>query len=359
MTVRTPRVLHVSCAGGGGTDAILQEYPTAVPEVEHLFLLRPGVPVPHRLDGEPCWAAEVPPTPRAAASALRIALRTQRPDVVHAHSSWAGALARAFAGRTPVVYTPHCYAMERTGQGAFARLAVTAVERILARRTAAVLAVGPREAAIARGLQAGAVVDVVYQCFHDRPADRSVQPSSATPSEVLAVVACGRLAPQKDPAAVAALQRDLGDRIQITWIGGGAGADAADLAAAGTEVTGWLDAEGARARLAAADVLVHAARWEGFPLVVFEAIAAGVPVVILDAPYLLGTGLPGVHPDLAAVEQTLGSLAAPEARTALWMRQRDWYDAIRATRPEATLASRYRVVARVDGRVDQGSMARW
>ena len=129
-------------------------------------------------------------------------------------------------------------------------------------------------------------------------------------------------------------------------------------------VVRWILAVDGKGQPAARQVILEVPRQNGKGAILecielYWLIVAGVPVVILDAPYLLGTGLPGVHPDLAAVEQTLESLADPEARTALWMRQRDWYDAIRATRPEATLASRYRVVARVDGRADQGSMAPW
>lgn len=342
MTVRTPRVLHVSCAGGGGTDAILQEYPSAVPDVEHLFLLRAGVAVPRGADGEACWAAEIPRAPLAAAAALRRVLRDQRPDLVHAHSSWAGALARSLPGRTPVVYTPHCFATERTDQGRLAGLGVAGAERLLARRTTAVVAVAPREAALARALRTGLPVDVAYQCFHDR-LDGPAQP--IRPQERLDVVACGRLAPQKDPGAVAALQRTAGDRMDVTWIGGGDPLAVSDLAAGGVQVTGWLDAAQARARLGAADVLVHVARWEGFPLVVLEAIAAGVAVVALEAPYLRGTGLPGVEPDLAAVSRALASLVDPAARSALSARQAAWYDDVRAARPEATIAARYRQVA--------------
>src|SRR5207248_1312790 len=41
---------------------------------------------------------------------LRALARSNRYDVVHAHSSKSGAIARAFLGRSlPVVYTPHCF----------------------------------------------------------------------------------------------------------------------------------------------------------------------------------------------------------------------------------------------------------
>lgn len=333
----------MSCAGGGGTDAILQEYPSAVPDVEHLFLLREGVPVPLRPDGEPCWATRLPATPWGAAATLRRTVRAQRPDLLHAHSSWAGTLVRSVPGRTPVIYTPHCFAAERTDQGRLAGLAVAGAERVLASRTAAMLAVAPREADLARALRPNLPVDLAYQCFRDRT---TAERPNAAPTQPLDIVACGRLAPQKDPRAVVEVQRSVGDHGRVTWIGGGEPADAAALASAGVAVTGWLDAEQARARLGAAHVLVHLARWEGFPLVVFEAIAMGVVVIALDAPYLDHTDLPGVQPTISDVCETVESLASPEVRSRLAARQAAWYDAIRDTRPEARIAARYHMVAR-------------
>lgn len=282
----------MSCAGGGGTDAILQGYPKAMPGVEHRFLLRPGVPVPLGPDGTPCPAEVLPLSVRGTTSSVRAAVARHEPDVVHAHSSWAGAVVRSVTRRTPVVYTPHCYATERTLQPRLVAAGVHASERLLSGRTAAVLAVAPREAELARRLGVRGEIEVAYQCFEDR----AIPPAHPRRRDgpVLDVVSCGRIEPQKDPAALAAVAAAAPTPSAFTWIGSGDADLVHALTDAGVTVTGWLDPIATAERIARADALVHTARWEGFPLVVFEAIRAECPAVVLDGPYLRGTGLPGV-----------------------------------------------------------------
>jgi glycosyltransferase involved in cell wall biosynthesis len=58
-----------------------------------------------------------------------------------------------------------------------------------------------------------------------------------------------------------------------------------DLEKSGVEVTGWLPKESGLSVLAGASVYLHTARWEGFPVSLLEAVAIGVPVVVLRRPY--------------------------------------------------------------------------
>jgi glycosyltransferase involved in cell wall biosynthesis len=105
--------------------------------------------------------------------------------------------------------------------------------------------------------------------------------------------------------------------------------------------------------LAAADVFVMTSRWEGSPLVVQEAMAAGVPVVataVGGVPALTGDGAVLVPPgDPEAVAHAVGALLdSPAERAALVERARaaaaKWPDEAEAARRIA------RVYREVSGR---------
>src|SRR6185295_18437782 len=86
---------------------------------------------------------------------LRAAVADVRPDVVHLHSSMAGALGRLqppLPGRPAVVYSPHCFAFERRDILRERRWAYRLAEFVLARRTDAFICVSPHEAQLARNL---------------------------------------------------------------------------------------------------------------------------------------------------------------------------------------------------------------
>lgn len=101
----------------------------------------------------------------------------------------------------------------------------------------------------------------------------------------------GRLAPQKGVASFAALARDLraaGHDIRALWIGGGDKSLAEPLLDAGVEVTGWIDHDEVLSHVAATDLYVHTAEWEGFPIALLEAVGLGVPTLALRRAYTVG-----------------------------------------------------------------------
>lgn len=236
----------------------------------------------------PEMTREVSPGRDAAAlRRLTALLRERRPDVVHAHSSKAGALARlgALAAGVPrVYYSPHGYSFLQQDRSAASRALYRAVERSLS-GIGEIVAGSPGEAALARGLTRKPVHVVcdAYLGGLEEP----------QPHEGLVIAACGRLTYARDPDAWVLLAQRLTDSrngLRCLWIGGGE-----DEARVRThlenmnllgkvEVTGWLPAAEARRRLRAADVLVHYSRWEGLPNAVLDGMAAGLPVVASDIP---------------------------------------------------------------------------
>jgi glycosyltransferase involved in cell wall biosynthesis len=88
----------------------------------------------------------------------------------------------------------------------------------------------------------------------------------------------GRLAPEKGGVEFARAARRAG--IRAVFVGDGPERGAITKANPDAEITGWLDAAGVEDRIAASRCLVFPSRWyECAPLVVFEALASGVPVL--------------------------------------------------------------------------------
>jgi glycosyltransferase involved in cell wall biosynthesis len=214
-------------------------------------------------------------------------------DIVHAHSSKAGMLARVAARRAgvPVVmYTPHAFPfLMKTGPLAH-RLYIT-LERWAARRTDLIIAVSPseRQAALDAGIcPPERIVTIENGVNPDRalPDRQALRCSLGIDSADLVVGTVGRASAQKGwdtllaaaPAVVARLpqarfvlagggellprfarevaRRGLADHVLLL----GPRADGADL-------------------VAAFDVFALPSLWEGCPYALLEAMAAECPVV--------------------------------------------------------------------------------
>jgi glycosyltransferase involved in cell wall biosynthesis len=227
------------------------------------------------------WARRSPASQLAAGRALRRLARERRAELVHLHSSFAGAIgALALPRDVPLIYTPHGFAFARTGAGRVTAAAVRAVDALVARRCALVGAVSEAEARLARdGLRAPRVATVrngipeLDDGVTERPLERGA----------LAVVAAGRIAEQRRPAATARILSQLAPVARVAWIGGGDSEDAArPLHEAGIPVTGWLSRSEALQRLGEATVYLHWSAWDGQSLAVLEAIARDVVVIASD-----------------------------------------------------------------------------
>jgi glycosyltransferase involved in cell wall biosynthesis len=220
--------------------------------------------------------------------ALRKVYDAFQPDVVHAHSSKAGAIARlatiGMRRRPGVVYSPNSIGVNVSPVYAL-------IERLLALRLDVLAAVTPSERDELRTLNlvAPARIHVVVPTIRAdvfAPASRALAREELRLPDGPLVVAVGRLVPQKDPLAfvdfVAALRKRLGNARAI-WVGDGELRPAMEerIAAAKLQgalsITGWLD--DVRPHLAASDLVVSTAAYESFGYATAEALAMDRPVV--------------------------------------------------------------------------------
>jgi glycosyltransferase involved in cell wall biosynthesis len=137
--------------------------------------------------------------------------------------------------------------------------------------------------------------------------DLSLRPSRGAG---LLVVGVGRLVPQKRPFVFLDVAQKIHAELpeaRFRWVGDGALATEWDRAVAGRGLadvltrTGWQS--DVRPHLIDADVFLHTAEYEGLPLAILEAMAAGLPCLVTenlrsDLPFLdegnsLGIGADG------------------------------------------------------------------
>lgn len=284
-----------------------------------------------------------PATDRRHGAALQRHLRALAPDVVHTHSSKAGALGRWASLRTGIgrrVHTPHTFAFlfEALFSPAKRRL-YRAVETYLGRRTDRMVAVSAEEGDTIRasGVCDPARVRVVPNGIDPAPYRPStpeerarVRAALRVPADAPLALVVGLLYEAKgQDLALRALAEPGLERLVIAFAGDGdRRADderlAAELGVADrARFLGWRD--DVPALLGAADLLLLPSRWEGMPYVVLEAFASGLPVVAarVDGTRALvvdgetGFGAPvGDARGLAAAVARLLALA-PEERRAL------------------------------------------
>ncbi len=214
--------------------------------------------------------------------ALAGAVGTFGPDVLHLHSSKAGFIGR-FAHRAMrwscrVFYSPHGLSFLDPDRRARNALFKT-LEYLAARTGATPVGCGRGEAELLTqlsGREALLLENPVDECFFDierRPAER------------ITVTTLGRLSRQKSPetfAAVARAVRTQRPDVRFEWIGDGEPNYQPMLEAAGCAITGWRTREQVAELLARADIYLQTSRWEGLPISVIQAMAAGLPCVVND-----------------------------------------------------------------------------
>lgn len=229
----------------------------------------------------------------ASARALGAAIARAGPfDIVHGHSSKAGALVRlAAVGNARRVYTPHAFRGLDPGAGLPARLIFNGAEIALGLRTDALIAVSREELAFARRLHiADGRCHLIHNGVIDTPdvsrADARARLGLSADAVVIGFV--GRLSYQKAPERfVEAMRRAMArvPNLRAVILGDGEHADAVERDIAATGVADrfiWHRQSKAQELLPAFDAVMMTSRYEGLSYVLLESLAAHVPIVTTE-----------------------------------------------------------------------------
>ena len=237
----------------------------------------------------------------AALLKLRKLVREAKPDVIHAHSSKAGALARALIWlgvRQPVFYTPHAY-YGLSGKGGMKSLLFNFIETLLG-RTGITINLSAGERAFAHGVlkipeRRLRLIPNPVDCERFRPADpqtrQHIRAELGVPDDALLLGSVGRLAFQKDPLTLyRAFAQACQNRPELRLYHLGDG----ELTA---ECTALADQLGIASRIIrktylseplsfyqALDGMILTSRYEGLSFAVLEALACDLPVILSQVP---------------------------------------------------------------------------
>jgi glycosyltransferase involved in cell wall biosynthesis len=230
-----------------------------------------------------------------ATLALRQAIRRfGGADVLHGHSSKAGALARLarWLRARRVVYTPNGWYTQNPELSRTSRRAYQIIERTLAIVTDRIIAVSSDEAEHAVGLGIAAhKLEVIENGIEPWAPERVARARADTRARLgiapddMVVGFLGRLAPQKAPeVAVRTLKLLLDARpsVRVVFAGDGPEGERVDVLlqelGLGDRLIRLPEANGPEV-IPAFDVFLMTSRYEGFPYVLLEALAAGCAIV--------------------------------------------------------------------------------
>ena len=228
-------------------------------------------------------------------------LRSGKFDLVHGHASKPGFLIRIAALGTgiPVLYSPHCFSFH-AGASWFTSLTTSFLEKIAAYFTTRIVAIADGERELARSYKVGS--DKQFIVIHTgidpapyrQPVNtETIKTSLGIPSSSPVIGSVGRLNMQKSPldfVRMAEVVHRSKPDAHFVWVGDGPlEKDARYLSESLhiDHVMHWLGyRKDAPQLIRAMECLVLTSLWEGLPLVLLEAMAAGTAVVATD---ILGT----------------------------------------------------------------------
>ena len=139
------RILHVTECYQGGVRRAVDTIVRLTPELDHYLL------ADEAHDAGPGYSRVIPMAHgfRGRSAQVNAIAEEINADLVHAHSSWAGAYARVSKPVKPVVYEPHCFVFDDPYRGRLQKWIFRRAENVLGRNTSVLLALTPHERELA------------------------------------------------------------------------------------------------------------------------------------------------------------------------------------------------------------------
>lgn len=190
-----------------------------------------------------------------------------KPDVIHLHSSKAGAIGRvAFNGKIPMFYTPHGYSFLMESYRPIKRKMFKLIETVCAKRNCTTIScsVGEHQ----ETLKLTKCATYVNNGINMAELQEIINKTEKIPHP-FTVYTLGRICYQKNPTQFNAVAEALPD-IKFVWIGDGELRD--ELKSKNIEITGWADRSTAIKYAINADVFLLPSRWEGLPISLLESM---------------------------------------------------------------------------------------
>lgn len=190
-----------------------------------------------------------------------------KPDVIHLHSSKAGAIGRmAFNGSVPMFYTPHGYSFLMENYKPMKRRMFKLIESVCAKRNCTTIScsVGEHQESLKLTKRATYVNNGINMAELQAIIDQTEKVEHQ-----FTVYTLGRICYQKNPTLFNEIAELLPD-VKFVWIGDGE--LRGELTSKNIEITGWADRMTAIKYAVNADVFLLSSRWEGLPISLLESM---------------------------------------------------------------------------------------
>ena len=215
---------------------------------------------------------------KAFAEIRRIAEKV-KPDIIHLHSSKAGAVGRlAFNGKKiPVFYNPHGYSFLMKDQSKAKCMIYKTIEWLCGLRKCTTICcsngeyleskpISRRSVCVNNGINISSLQEIL---------EKQPQPSE----HPFTVFTLGRISYQKNPVLFNQIAEKMPD-VNFVWIGDGELRE--ELKAPNISITGWVNREQALAYSIPCDAFLLTSLWEGLPLSLLEAMYMKKVCIVSD-----------------------------------------------------------------------------
>ncbi len=228
-----------------------------------------------------------------SATTVKNEINTLQPNIIHCHSSKAGFITRLLRpfikGNPKIIYTPHGISFERKDISTISKIIFILLENVASIFSRTVLCCSKSESEIYKKFVPFAKCDYIEN-FCDIAQFESfylqrLQRLNISKEPALKIITVGGIRKQKNPEQFAAIAKLLSNyNAHLTWVGDGEPDDVLNLQEAGVEVTAWLSADEVKHKLSQSDIYLQTSLWEGMPIAVIEAMAAGLPCIVSNIP---------------------------------------------------------------------------
>ena len=290
MTVAKSKILFVVEAMGGGVFTYIVDLANELVNVYDVYIayaIRPQTPIDFKKYFNPNihlievknFARSINPVKDILALfELKMIAKSIDPDIIHLHSSKAGAIGRVvFNGKKhPLFYTPHGYSFLMENYNPLKRFLFKSIETILAKRKCTTISCSYGEYLETKKFNNHAT----YVNNGINTEKLGLLLSNVTEKDhPFTVFTLGRICYQKNPDLFNSVAKAMPD-VRFLWIGDGDMRDV--LTSPNIEIVGWVDRKKALELSVNADVFLLTSLWEGLPISILEAMYIKKLCVVSD-----------------------------------------------------------------------------
>jgi len=194
-------------------------------------------------------------------------IRSEKPDVIHLHSSKAGFIGRLIGifFKASIIYTPNGLPFLRLDIGYVRRKYYTFLEFIASRLSGRVICCSKSESFAIKNIGINnTYINNGTQILRDTESNR--EPG------VITIICAAIITEQKDPELFNSIAEYFAktDNIKFIWVGDGALRDR--LKSKNIFITGWMNHNDVKILLSKSDIYLSCSLWEGLPFAVMEAM---------------------------------------------------------------------------------------